>query len=119
VTSAAALGGLEMPHGHQQCQIMYLTPHHDGTKLGRRINGATWSLVELLHRGFSRQVSLCEIILGHFDRAAKPSKLGTLYSETGFNMQGFNTFTAAQFVAKCHNVNTLQKLNLCRLYLRY
>jgi len=78
-----------------------------------------WSITELLNRGFSRQVSLCEITLGHFDHAAKPSKVRSLYSETGFYKQGFTNFTAAQFVAKCHNVNTLQKLNLCRLYLRY
>ena len=35
---AAALGGLEIPHGLPQSQVVLLTPHQGGTKQGRRSN---------------------------------------------------------------------------------
>jgi len=34
---AADLGGLEIPHGQQQSQIVPLDPHQDGNKQGRDV----------------------------------------------------------------------------------
>ena len=47
VAGPAALGGLEIPHGEQQFQVILLAPHQDGTKQGRRCSHSTWSLGEL------------------------------------------------------------------------
>jgi len=34
VAGAAALGGLEIPHGQQKFHIVLVAPHQDGTKQG-------------------------------------------------------------------------------------
>jgi len=44
VAWATALGGLGIPHGQQQFQIVLLAPHQDGTK---RCSHSTWSLDDL------------------------------------------------------------------------
>ena len=45
---AAPPGGLQIPHGQQQSQIVLLAPHQNGTKQGRKCNHSTWSLDDLL-----------------------------------------------------------------------
>jgi len=41
VAAAAALGGLGIPHGQQQFQIVLPAPHQDETKQGRRCSYQT------------------------------------------------------------------------------
>ena len=44
VVGSTALGGLGIPHGQQQFQIVLLTPQQDGTK---GCSHSTWSLDDL------------------------------------------------------------------------
>ena len=46
VAAVAALGGLEIPHGQQQSQVVPPNPHHDGTKQDRSCSHSR-SLVNL------------------------------------------------------------------------
>jgi len=45
VAGAAAVGGLS--HGFQQSLTVLLAPHQLGTKIGRKYNQSTWSLINL------------------------------------------------------------------------
>jgi len=63
VTRATALGGLEIPHGQQQFQIVLLGPHQDETKQGLR-----WPTTSgPLSRGFSQQGLLRQSYVGILD----------------------------------------------------
>jgi len=43
----ATQGGVGIPHGQQQFQIVLLVPHQDGTKQGRRCSLSTQTLEDL------------------------------------------------------------------------
>ena len=48
VAEAVDQGGLEIPQGQQQSQIVLLAQHQEGTKQGRKCYHSTWSLDVLL-----------------------------------------------------------------------
>jgi len=47
VTGATAGGGLGIPRGQKQFQIVLLVPHQHGTKQGRKCSHSTWALNNL------------------------------------------------------------------------
>jgi len=47
LAGTATLGGLEIPQSFQQPVIVPLAPHQNGTKQGRRLTDATWSMDEI------------------------------------------------------------------------
>jgi len=121
VAGAAALGGLAMPNGQQQFQMVLLALHHNETKQGQRFIHSTkpWMTSELIFRGFTQQKLPRQSSVGHSGHMAKPIYLCALNSEEKwFHIQGSANFTAAHFVAKCHTMDSSQKSHLCHLPLR-
>jgi len=75
VAGAAALGGLETPHGQQQFQVILLAQHQDGTKQGRRCvtPPGPWTTSGPLYRGFIQKDLPRQSFLGHSGHMAKPT----------------------------------------------
>jgi len=68
VAGEAALGGLGIPHGQQQIQIIPLVPHQDGTKQGLRCSHST----SLLFSDIDRKVfEMTEKTLSHSVRMSE------------------------------------------------
>ena len=75
VAGAAALGGLDIPHGQQQFQKVLLAPHQNGTKQGRRCSHAIepWKTSGPLSRGHSQKDLPCQYSVGHSGHMAEPT----------------------------------------------
>ena len=82
VAGSADLGGLGIPRGQQQYQIVPLAPHQDGTKQGRRCSQSTWSLdthwAGALSDGYSQQYMLHQASLWYSGHITESTKLGSL-----------------------------------------
>ena len=106
VAGAAALGGLEIPHGFQKPLIVLLAPHQDGTKQSRRSDHTTWSLVDLWAADpWASKTCLAKFSSGFLVTWPKHRSCD-LYLEVKWPyIQRFTNFASAHSAAKCHAVN--------------
>ena len=104
-----ALGGVAIPHGHQQFRIFLQALHQDGAKRGRRSCHSTWSLDDpwAAFPWVQPVGGTWPILSGTFWTHGRKTYLGYLDSEKLRETQDF-----ANFTANFHEFHTLSHSSL-------